>query len=71
MAGTKEGKKIIKDLIDEIKSDMRRDEFDETMAKADDDINNNIDGYDWNDLMGDSDDDSDSEDGFDVEDLFN
>jgi hypothetical protein len=71
MAKTKEGKKIIKDLLDDIKSDMRRDEFEETIAKNDEDMNDNIDGYDWNDLMGDSDDDSDSEDGFNVEDLFN
>jgi hypothetical protein len=71
MAGTKEGKKIVKDLLDDIKHDMRKDEFDETIAKNDEDMNDKIDGYDWNDLMGDSDDDSDSEDGFDVEDLFN
>ena len=70
MAGTKEGKKIIKDLIDEIKSDMQKDDFNETISKIDDEINNNIEGYDWNELMGDSDDDEDSEDGFDVDDLF-
>jgi hypothetical protein len=70
MSGTKEGKKIIKDLIHEIKSDMQKDEFNETISKIDDDINNKIEGYDWNDLMGESDDDTDSEDGFDVDDLF-
>jgi hypothetical protein len=70
MAGTKEGKKIVKDLLHDIKLDMQRDDFDETIAKNDEDMNDKIDGYDWNDLMGDSDVDDDSEDGFDVEDLF-
>lgn len=71
MAGTKEGKKIVKDLLDEIKHDMQRDEFEETIAKNDEDMNDNIEGYDWDELMGDSDDDDESENGFDVEDLFN
>jgi hypothetical protein len=49
---------------------MQRDEFEESMSGIDDEINDKIEGYDWNELMGDSDDDIDSEDGFDVDDLF-
>jgi hypothetical protein len=70
MAGTKEGKKIVKDLLHDIKLDMQKDDFDETIAKNDEDMNDNIEGYAWDDLMGDSDYDDDSEDGFDVDDLF-
>jgi hypothetical protein len=70
MAGTKEGKKIVKDILDDVKHDMRKDDFDETLSNLDNDINDKIEGYDWNELMGNSDDDSDSEDGFDVDDLF-
>jgi hypothetical protein len=70
MAGTKEGKKIIKDILGDVKLDMQKDEFDDTMSKLDNDTNDKIDGYDWNELMGNSDDDSEFEDGFDVDDLF-
>ncbi len=70
MAGTKEGKKIVKDILGDVKLDMQKDEFDDAMSKLDNDTNDKIDGYDWNELMGNSDDDSDSEDGFDVDDLF-
>jgi len=70
MAGTKEGKKIVKDILGDVKLDMQKDEFDDAMSKLDNDNNDKIDGYDWNELMGNSDDDSDSEDGFDVDDLF-
>lgn len=70
MAGTKEGKKIVKDLIDVIKSDMQKDDFEETMANLESNMDDNVDGYDWNELMGNSDDDLDSEEGFDVDDLF-
>jgi hypothetical protein len=70
MAGTKEGKKIVKDILDDVKHDIRKDDFDETLSNLDNDINDKIEGYDWNELMGNSDDDSDSEDGFDVDDLF-
>jgi len=61
---------IVQDLIKEIKLDMQRDEFEESMSDIDEDINNKIEGYDLNELMGESDDDMDSEDGFDVDDLF-
>ena len=46
MAGTKSGKAIIKDIVSEIKSDMRRDEFELAMAEQRNSFKNLIDNPD-------------------------
>jgi hypothetical protein len=84
MAGTKEGKAIVKGIVAEVKSALQEDEFNEAMDEVGNDSlnsNGNSDGdsdgdsdgetFDFKELMGDSDDDdSDGEDGFDFEELF-
>ena len=83
MAGTKEGKKVIKELVDGIKSGLQEDEFNEAMNEMSgksNEIEINSDGdsdgesFDFDDLFGgssgpNSDDDSD-DDGFSIEDLL-
>lgn len=70
MAGTKEGKKIIQDLVDEVKHDLGHDDFEEAMKAVDAEAIESVDSFDWNELMGD--DDNDEEDGYDdIDDLFN
>jgi hypothetical protein len=70
MAGTKEGKKIIKSLVDEIKLDMHKDEYEDKMSEINAEMEENVDGFNWEELMGPSFDDEDTEDGFEVDDLF-
>jgi hypothetical protein len=70
MAGTKEGKKIINTLVEEIKLEMKNDDFNDKMGEINKDIEDNVDGFDWEELMGPSFDDEDLEDGFEVDDLF-
>jgi hypothetical protein len=60
MANTKEGKKIIKDIVDNIKEEFKQDEFNESMNAI---IDKNDDGYKYDDLFKDL-------DSFDVSDLF-
>jgi hypothetical protein len=70
MAGTKEGKKLIKDLVDEIKLDIHKDEYNDKISEMNAENQNSVDGFDWEELMGPSFDDEDFEDGFEVDDLF-
>jgi hypothetical protein len=69
MAGTKTGKKIIKDLVNVIKSDMQSDELDEMFEKneTDKDVSTDV-GFSWDELKGSIEDDED-EDGFDWDEL--
>jgi len=75
MAGTKEGKKIIKLIVDEVKQGLQEDEFNEAMTEISDDkvLNDtNGEGFDFNELFGDDpnkNSKTDSE-GFDFEELF-
>jgi hypothetical protein len=75
MACTKEGKNIIKEIASKIKSEFQEDEFNEAMNQLEekDKIyhDNASSSFDFEDLMGESDDD-DSDDGntWDFEDLF-
>jgi hypothetical protein len=81
MAGTKEGSKIIKGVIDEIKGGLQEDEFNEAMnemsgkSEAISDDSESSEGFDFKELFGssengNSDGNSDGEDGIDFEDLF-
>ena len=81
MAGTKEGSKIIKGVIDEIKGGLQEDEFNEAMnemsgkSEAISDDSESSEGFDFKELFGssesgNSDGDSDGENGIDFEDLF-
>lgn len=47
MAGTKEGKKIIENIISDVKRDIKEDEYNESMKKYEDDN----DGFTWDDLQ--------------------
>ena len=87
MAGTKEGKKVIQLLVDDIKKGLQEDEFNEAMTEISGpsidespEISDGIKssgGYSFDNVFGnedskDSDGDSDSsEDGIDFDDLFN
>jgi hypothetical protein len=75
MAGTKEGKKIVKTIIDEVKKGLQEDEFKEAMAEiSDGETRNEPDnkGFDFNELFGDNPNENpDTQtDGFDFEELF-
>lgn len=81
MAGTKEGSKIIKGVIDEIKGGLQEDEFNEAMnemsgkSEAISDDSESSEGFHFKELFGssesgNSDGNSDGEDGIDFEDLF-
>jgi hypothetical protein len=47
MAGTKEGKKIINNIVSDVKKDIREDDYNESMKKYEDDS----DGFSWDDLQ--------------------
>lgn len=78
MAGTKEGKKIISDIVTEVKNGLKEDEFNEAMqevAGKDSDDSKSSQSFDFKELFGgsdskDSDDDSDDSEGYGFEDLF-
>jgi hypothetical protein len=78
MGGTKMGKKIIKELVDTIKEDLKNDDFDQSMAnvQGDDEITHTDvegdDGFDFDELMnGLSDNEStDESDGYDFDELL-
>jgi len=82
LGGTKEGKQIVKNIIDEVQSDLKMDEFNESMNETTDFLadESNDDGFSLEDLLGDSTsdsshDDSDDENktddgGWDFEQLF-
>ena len=78
MAGTKEGKKIITQIVDEVKHGLKEDEFNEAMQEVTGNSDDNSDGqkpsqsFDFKELFGgeggdDSDDDSD---GISFDELF-
>lgn len=75
MAGTKDGKKIIDEIIKDVKDGLKKDEFTEAMDNInkptkDDESINNV-GFSWDELMGDnpSNNENDLDDGFNWEDL--
>jgi len=81
MAGTKEGSKIIKEIVKDVKAGLQEDEFNEAMNEVsgknemDSDGSETSEGFDFEELFGNgispnSDDDSDDEEGFDIEELF-
>jgi len=82
MAGTKEGKKIISELVDDVKNGLKEDEFNEAMNEISgkdtnlaSDNQKPSEGFNWNELMGgnstdDSNDKSDNDDGFEFDELF-
>ena len=82
MAGTKEGKKIIDEIVKNIKAGLQEEEFDEAMneisSKGEDYSDNDSEsqGFNFEELMrgeggSDSDDNSDdNSDGYNFEDLF-
>ena len=70
MAGTKEGKRIIQDLVNEVKNDLDHDDFEEAIDNINADAIESVDSFDWNELMGD--DEDEGEDGYDdIDALFN
>jgi len=82
LGGTKEGKQIVKNIIDEVQSDLKMDEFNESMNETTDFLDDkpNDGGFSLEELLGDSisdssHDDSDDENktddgGWDFEQLF-
>ena len=58
MAGTKEGKAIIKEIVKEVKADLQHDEFNEAMNEIDSYGEDNsrdsedVEGFDFEELMG-------------------
>ena len=85
MANTAEGKKVIKDIVNEVNGSLREEEFNEAMTEISshneknygDDSDNQ--GFDFEELMGGtkigdsdgySDDEGNTEDGFDFDELF-
>jgi hypothetical protein len=75
MAGTKEGKKIIEGIVNEVKSGLQNDEFNEAMTEIDgdvvddgDDTNGNDDGFSLDELLGEQ--GTDDPEGFEFDDLF-
>lgn len=78
MAGTKEGKKVISGIVDEVKKGLQDDEFNEAMNEVggNSDDSENAQSFTIRDLLGgddgeDSDDDSDgSDDTFNLDDLM-
>jgi hypothetical protein len=81
MANTKEGKKIIKDIVNEVNGALKEEEFNEAMneiSNYNEEVSDGYsdgEGFDFDELMrgstsDDSDGDSDGEDGFDFDELF-
>ena len=66
MAGTQEGKNIIKNIIDEVKSSIQEEEYHESMSET-----QTEDGFTFDDLIkGEDNDDNLTDDGFDFDELF-
>jgi len=76
VAGTKEGKKIIKTIVEEVRNGLHEDEFNEAMNEiSGNNIEDEDEGFDLEELMGgkhmdESEDDSTEDDGFDIGELF-
>jgi hypothetical protein len=85
MAGTKEGKKIIDEIVKDVKAGLQEDDFNDAMnevsgnnneVEQNTDVTEDAEGFDITELFGNknenkSDDDSDGEEGINFEDLFN
>ena len=74
MANTTEGKKIIKDIVNEVNSSLQEEEYNQAMNEVSDDNSVNK-GFDFEELMGGSnfdefDGEDDTEEGFDIDELF-
>lgn len=76
MANTKEGKDIIKEIVEDVKVGLQEDEFNEAMtevAGTQEDVNTSSDNqtFNFDELLGDGDsEDNTEEDGFNFEELF-
>ena len=77
VAGTKEGKKIIKTIVEEVRNGLHEDEFNEAMSEISGVNPQEVEdeGFDLEELMGgkhmdESEDDSTEDDGFDIGELF-
>ncbi len=68
LAGTKEGKKIVKQIVDDVKSDMKNEEFDSAMTEIATKAEQMEPTFSWEDLMGNP--DGEEGEGFDFESLF-
>jgi len=70
MGGTKEGKNIVKNILDEVKIGLKEEEFNESINEYNDIPDD--DGFKFDELMNgdDSGKNLDDEDGWDIEDLF-
>jgi hypothetical protein len=69
MAGTSDGKKIISDIVNDVKHDLKQDEFKEAMEEIVKNDEEQIDTFEWDQIMG-SDEDESDEEGFNYEELF-
>lgn len=74
MAGTKEGQKIIKGILDEVKAGLKEDEFNEAISELDDsheaqEPTDEKSSYRFDELFGGMDEDDTSE-GYDFDELF-
>ena len=67
MAGTKEGKKLVKTMVDEIKKDMSNEDFNETMETFQKDIEQDHQTFNLDELLGNGETEDDS---FNLEDLL-
>ena len=65
MAGTQEGKNIVKNIVNEVNECLMEEEYDESMAET-----KTEDGFTFDDLINGEDDDNLSDDGFDFGELF-
>lgn len=70
MGGTKEGKNIVKNILDEVKTCLKEEEFNESINEYGDIPDD--DGFKFDELMSgdDSNDNLDNEEGWNIEDLF-
>ena len=65
MAGTQEGKNIVKNIVNEVKECIMEEEYNESMAET-----QTEDGFSFDDLIKGDDDDNLKDDGFDFDELF-
>ena len=73
MAGTKEGKKIVKNILDEIKTEFKEDEFNEAMnelGNTDEPKFEDKSSYRFDELFGDDIESDDTKEGYDFDELF-
>lgn len=68
MAGTKEGKKVIQGIVDEVKNGLKEDEFNEAITTNPEE-SQDTGAFNWDELMG-GESNPDDEEGFPFDDLF-